>query len=400
MSWNRPFTFDRVVRLVIRLAILAGGIWLINLLRSALLPFALGLLLAYLLEPAVRFFQVRLKFRNRIVSLFTVLALVGLVIGGIFAALTPLVVHETTDLYYLVRRYVENAEWTSGELPHQLQERIREFLRDDDILSLLDPKTLGDAAKTILPRLWVVVSDSYSALAGLLGLLIILLYVIFILADYDKLINGWKAFLPAKQSGQVEALATDFTSAMGVYFRAQSLIALCNALMFALGFWLIGLPLGIVLGLLVGLLNLVPYLQNLGIIPAAFLALMRSLETGQSFWLLLALVLVVFAVVGIVEQVILTPRIMGHATGLNPAFILLSLSIWGSLLGLLGLVIALPLTTVMVSYYRRFLLPEWQSWSPPPSAGEIAGEAAGEQTGETSGKIRNDNDDDSGKGSV
>jgi len=377
MGWNKPFTFDRVVRLVLMLLMLAAGLWVLHALRAALLPFAIGVLLTYLLAPLVHFFQVRLRLRNRVLSVFAVLSLLFLVFGGIVAALTPVLVHQTEALYLLVRRFVEDAEWSSADLPLAIQEHLRAFLADESVLQWLDPSTIGQAAQAILPRLWVVVSDSYSALTGLLGAVIVLLYVVFLLLDYDKLAESWKELLPARHGSWIEGVGRDFGLAMGVYFRAQFLIALCNAALFALGFWIIGLPLGIVLGLFVGMLNMVPYLQNVGIVPAAFLALMQSLQSGQSFWLLLLLVLIIFIVVGLIEQAILTPRIMGKATGLHPAFILLALSIWGGLLGLLGLILAMPLTTVLVSYYRRFLLPEWLRWS-----GEVEGGSEGESNKE------------------
>jgi predicted PurR-regulated permease PerM len=66
--------------------------------------------------------------------------------------------------------------------------------------------------------------------------------------------------------------------------------------------------------------------------------------------------LIVFAVVQTIQDTILTPKIMGHVTGLNPAIILLSLSIWGSLLGILGMVIALPMTTLLITYYQRYVI--------------------------------------------
>jgi predicted PurR-regulated permease PerM len=115
------------------------------------------------------------------------------------------------------------------------------------------------------------------------------------------------------------------------------------------------LPLAVVFGLFVGLLNLVPYLQNIAFIPAALFALVHSLETGQSFWVMMLLVLAIFAIVQLIQDAILTPKIMGDAIGLNPAVMLLSLSIWGKLLGLLGLIIALPMTFLLWSYYQRFL---------------------------------------------
>ena len=145
---------------------------------------------------------------------------------------------------------------------------------------------------------------------------------------------------------------------MNSYFRGQSLIALIVGILFSIGFLIIDFPLAIGLGLFIGLLNLVPYLQLIGLIPTIALALMKSLETGQSFWVILLMALAVFAVVQTIQDMYLTPRIMGKVMGLNPAVILLSLSIWGSLLGFIGLIIALPLTTLCLSYYRRFVLKE------------------------------------------
>ncbi len=101
---------------------------------------------------------------------------------------------------------------------------------------------------------------------------------------------------------------------------------------------------------------MVPYLQILGLVPAFCLAAIQALETGGSFWLALGLVGGVFIVVQAIQDLILTPRIMGKAVGFSPAMILLSLSVWGKLLGFLGLVIALPLTYVLLAYYRRLVL--------------------------------------------
>ena len=110
------------------------------------------------------------------------------------------------------------------------------------------------------------------------------------------------------------------------------------------------------LGLFIGLLNMVPYLQLVGFIPTILLAVVKAADTGESFWMIMLSALIVFAVVQTIQDTILTPKIMGHVTGLNPAIILLSLSIWGSLLGILGMVIALPMTTLLITYYQRYVI--------------------------------------------
>lgn len=96
-------------------------------------------------------------------------------------------------------------------------------------------------------------------------------------------------------------------------------------------------------------------MQILGFLPALCLAIIRSLETGSSVWAVIAMTAAVFVVVQILQDLIITPRIMGKNTGLNPAMILLSLSIWGKLLGFLGLLAALPFTCMVKTYYTEFV---------------------------------------------
>ena len=153
---------------------------------------------------------------------------------------------------------------------------------------------------------------------------------------------------------------------MNRYFRGQACVAFLVGILFSIGFSIVGLPLAILLGLFIGLLNMVPYLQVVGFLPTLLLCLLKSVEPGQSFWWLVIGCIIVFVVVQIIQDMILVPRIMGHVMGLNPAIILLSLSIWGTLLGLIGMIIALPLTTLLQSYYERYILREDVKVCSPP----------------------------------
>jgi predicted PurR-regulated permease PerM len=127
-------------------------------------------------------------------------------------------------------------------------------------------------------------------------------------------------------------------------------------ILFALGFSIIGLPLAVGFGLFVGLLNFVPYLQVISIPLAVLLALLRAAETGENFWGIFILVGIVYIVVQLIQDIFIVPRIMGHIMGLSPALILLSLSVWGYIAGFLGLIIALPVTTLILSYYKRYII--------------------------------------------
>ena len=111
----------------------------------------------------------------------------------------------------------------------------------------------------------------------------------------------------------------------------------------------------IVFGLFIGLLNLVPYLQLISLIPAVFLCIVYSASGESDFWSIFSQCMIVYCVVQSIQDLFLTPKIMGKAMNLNPAIILLSLSVWGTLLGFIGLIIALPLTTLILSYYERYI---------------------------------------------
>ena len=109
------------------------------------------------------------------------------------------------------------------------------------------------------------------------------------------------------------------------------------------------------LGIMIGIMDLVPYLHTFALIPTAMLAGLKALDTGQNFWVIFGLAVLVFAVVQVIIDMYVTPKIMGGRMGLNPAILLLSLSVWGALLGFIGLIIALPLTTLIMAYWQKYI---------------------------------------------
>ncbi len=358
MLSNNPITFDRVIRIAIGVAVIWLLITLIAYLSDVLIPFAVALLLAYLINPLTSWLQRKLPVKARIVSVLLSLTIILGAVALFLSILIPMVVAEIAQMRTLLSGLVsadQLQERLQAYLPPEIRMYIADLVRIEELIQLLNFENIRVFFQQILPGAWGVFSGTISFVIGLAGIIIILLYLVFILLDFDEISEGWKDLIPDQYKQVVLDVVSDFTTAMRVYFRAQALIAFIVGLLFALGFWLIGLPMGILLGLFVGLLNMVPYLQVVGIIPAVLLSLTASLGSGESIWVMLVLVIAVFAVVQIIQDAVLVPRIMGKVTGFNPAVILLSLSIWGKLLGILGLLIALPVTFLIHSYYRRFL---------------------------------------------
>lgn len=359
---EQPYTLDRIVRIGVSIALLWAFIALLGYLSDVLIPFAVALLMAYLLNPLVLWLQKRLKIKQRPPAVFLSLFLTVLLLAGISWLFLPTLAKEFSDMGRLIANYVNNSELRQQALqylPQDFELFIQDLLNREEVKKFLNAENLTQAAhflgQNILPGVWGMFTGSISLLLGILGLFVVFLYLIFVLLDYEKISTGWSAYLPPQFRGTVLTVLEDAKNAMNRYFRAQALVAFIVGTLHAIGFTIIGLPMGILLGLLIGMLNMVPYFQLIGFIPAILFTLMHALETGTNFWWMLMLVMLVFGIIQLIQDMILTPKIMGDVTGLNPAIILLSLSIWGKLLGMLGLIIALPMTTLLIAYYRSFL---------------------------------------------
>ena len=355
--FEREITFDRVVRWLVAALIATALVWLVNRLSSVLLPFFIAWILAYMIHPFVLFLEKKCRLKYRVLSIVVALLVILAVLTLAVFLVVPPIVEESLRMAKLITVYF-NDTLASSELFANLQNMLQSYANDDSLMKLFQHSSVMDIAESLVLKAWEFLSGTLNFAIGLLGSMIVLLYLFFILMDYEKISKGWIHFIPAGQRNFAEMVAGDVKSGMNAYFRGQSLIALLVGILFSIGFLIIDFPMAIGLGLFIGLLNLIPYLQLVGFIPTIILALVKAADTGQSFWLILLCALAVFAVVQTIQDVILTPRIMGHVTGLNPAIILLSLSVWGSLLGIIGLIIALPLTTLLISYYRRFILKE------------------------------------------
>ncbi len=352
---ERPYTFDRVVRLVITLTVLTALFFLTQRLSGVLLPFLIAWLLAYLLQPIVHFFQYKLKFKYRFVAIFATLLLFIIILTGLGFLLIPMIINEIEKAVVLINSFFRNVDVNSF-LPIAWQNQLSEYFRQLDLQTLLGSEKFMSLVQKLLPEVWNFVGNSLNFILGLAVIVIIFLYLFFILMDYEKISEKWIELVPMKYRPLITNIVQDIQDGMNRYFRGQALIAMCVGILFMIGLSIIRLPLAIVIGLSIGILNLVPYLELLGIIPCAFMALLKASETNQNFWMIALSIAAVWLIVQSIQDLILVPRIMGKYTGLHPALILLSLSIWGSLLGFAGMIIALPFTSLILSYYKRFII--------------------------------------------
>lgn len=371
---NKPYTFDRVVRMVIGAIIcLALGL-LVRRLSTVLLPFVIGWFLAYMLNPFVNFIQHKLRVTFRVPSIILALLLIIAAVVGVVELLVPAVKAEAANMGVLSANFV-NTLGAKALFSSEVYDWIAGFLASIDWEQWISESQNQEVVKDILPHFWNVISGTMQIIIGVFALAIIILYMIFILIDFENLSDGFINYLPEKYRRFVSRLLKDVSSCTNHYFRGQALVAFIVGILFAVGFKVMGLPMGITIGLIIGFLNLVPYMQTLGLVPVLLLVMLQAtspetnhwlcqmgvVDPWQAFWLLLAMAFAVFLIVQSTQDLILVPKIMGKAMGLNPAVILLSLSVWGALLGVIGMIIALPVTTLLISYYKRYVLHDFSA---------------------------------------
>jgi len=352
---QKKITFDSFIRGVIAVIIMVGIVMLLGRLSSALLPFFLAWLIAYLLFPLVKFFQYRCRLKYRIVGILCAFLVVGAVLTGLFLLIVPPIIEESVRVKDLLVAYVSN-DATMSNIPKMVEKYIHDNVSTEDIKAIVTQEGFLDSLKQAVPKVWGMIVQSINVLSSFFTLTMVLLYTLFILLDYEEISSGWVGLLPERYRRFAVQLVSDVQQGMNLYFRGQGMVAFCVGVLFSIGFLIIGFPMAIGLGMFIGLLNMVPYLQLVGFVPTILLAVVKAADTGESFWIIMFSALIVFAVVQIIQDTILTPRIMGSVTGLNSAIILLSLSIWGSLLGVLGMIIALPLTTLLLTYYQKYVV--------------------------------------------
>lgn len=351
----KVITFDRFVRMAGISLLIAAIFCLINYLSSVLIPFFVAWLLAYLLYPIVKFVENKLHVRIRALSIIITMIFVVSVVSLIVYLIIPPMIDQFQKLYVILSHWVHEtthtnsiSEWLSQVLTENHQ-RIEAFFKSPDFTATL---------KSAAPKFFNVLSQTASIILSIVASLITLLYMFFILMDYEYLTANWIRIFPPKVRPFWNELMNDVERELNNYIRGQSAVAACMGVMFCVGFSLLDFPMAIGLGILIGIMDLVPYLHTFALIPTAFLAMLKAADTGQNFWVIFGLAVGLFAVVQIITDMIVTPKIMGKAMGLNPAVLLLSLSVWGTILGFIGLIVALPLTTIIIAYWQRYVTRE------------------------------------------
>lgn len=346
MYWN----IDRIMRLIIGIVIAVLLILLVRALSDVLLPFFVACFVAYLLQPVVEFNCRVLHTKGRAIASIVTLLEVLAVISALVYLFLPSVIREI-DMLGAIITDISNGRRAVPPYCRQIIAFVERYANPSEINATLRSMHIDQ----LLSKGTSILEESIDVIMSFLAWLLTVIYVLFILIDYPQIVRGFKLIFPHKYRERALNVVRDVKENMNSYFRGQGLVALCAVVFYCVGFSIVGLPLAIPMGLLVGILYMIPYFQYVTLIPVAVICFIYSLGGTAEFFPLLGKCGLVYLISQSICDYVITPHVMGKAMGMNPAIILLSLSIWGSLLGIIGMIIALPVSSLIMTYYERYI---------------------------------------------
>jgi predicted PurR-regulated permease PerM len=339
-------------------AAIVGLLWLIvqfiSFFSGVLAPLLVAFIWALVVKPYYEWLRSRLRL-NKLLAVLIVLASILIPIVGFSWFFGSLLLNQ---LIGLLERL---PEWGTNIYNYlaEHQPKVLSFFQVNRILERLSTlwqeqgTAVVDSLKAIGRTAWSAGAGVFSLIITLAGWFVLPIYFGFFLMmepPTEKLARGWMPFLKKDTQDSVVFLIREFFDIIVAFFRGQLIVALLQGSLFALGFMVVGLSYGLMLGIVMGLLNLIPYLGSM--IGLAITLPLAYFQLGGG-WTLLFLVIGVIVVVQMIEGYVITPRVMSGRTGLHPMMIIFALFFWGTALGgILGMVLAIPLTAFFVTFWR------------------------------------------------
>ena len=324
-------------RTVSWLGLLAIGIGLLWLLSPVLLPFFLGMAIAYLLDPAVR--PLERWGASRTLATLMIMGLFFVLVGVALALLLPVLERQ---LVGLVQRLIEAASSAYDWIVPYVQKQLREA----NVPQAAAPNA-GEIAGKVVAWTGGAAAGLWSgglAVVNLFSLLIITPVVTFyILRDWPKIVQRIDSWLPRDHAPLIRRLVHKIDLRLAGFVRGQALVCLLMGIFYALALTGAGLNYSLLMGLLVGLLTFIP------VLGAAIGAVISLSVAAVQFHALvpIGIVAAIFLVGQFIEAYVLSPKLVGERIGLHPAWLLLALLAAGALFGFLGLLLAAPVAATI-----------------------------------------------------
>jgi len=353
------------------IGLIVGAVWglgqVLNLLSPVLWPLAIAAVLACLLSPLVDIFERKKIPRARAIVLVFIMAFA--LVLAILASIIPQVVVETQQLAAKVPEYSQKLQARFNDFIAHPPEFILKYLpkspegvAETNLQNLTASPEVASATKWLtgsLPEMgtWLLnqVLKAVSGFGLLAGLVLIPVYAFYFLLEKRGIENHWKEYLPLHDSRAKEEIVFVLEAIqqyLVAFFRGQVLVAICDAVLYTIGFLVVGVNYAFLLGFAAVFLTMIPFL---GAIVVCVTALsLAFVQYGD--WLHPALVLVVFGVVQLLEGLVISPKIMGDRVGLHPLAIIIAVMAGTTLLGgILGGILAIPLAAALRVIMFRYV---------------------------------------------
>ncbi|KAJ02317.1 AI-2E family transporter [Sulfitobacter mediterraneus] len=331
----------------------ATAVFLIVLwfLGDVLLPFVLGGAIAYFLDPVADRLEKMGLTRALATACITVVALLIFVVMALLVV--PTLVNQTVSL-------VEIAPQLTRDFTNFLTERFPSLLDQDSTLR----SSLNSIGATIQERGGQVLQTALASFASIIDIILLFVIVpvvaVYLLLDWDRMVAGIDALLPRDHQPVIRRLAKDIDKTLASFIRGMGTVCLILGTYYAIALMVVGLQFGLVVGFIAGLVTFIPYL---GAILGGALAIGLALFQFWGDWVSIGLVAGIFALGQVIEGNVLTPKLVGNSVGLHPVWLILSLSVFGTLFGFVGMLVAVPVAAALgvvarfaVSQYRDSLL--------------------------------------------
>lgn len=327
------------------LALVLVGLYAIYLLSPVLTPFLAAALLAYLGNPLVT--GLERCHLPRILSVIIVFVLFfGVVVAFIFL-LIPLIEKQISAFIESLPNMIA---WVQDSIIPWIKERfnVNEGVVNVDSLKKVLLENYTKAGGTVNWVITTVLSSGYKIITWVMNLLLIPVVTFYLLVDWDKLISGLQKLLPRRIEPTVVALLKECDQLLSAFFRGQVLVMLSLGAIYSIGLSLVGLQIGLLVGLIAGLLSIVPYLGFIvGVVVASIAAFVQFGDFSA-----VLMVWSVFAFGQVIDNIFLTPKLVGNRIGLHPVAVIFSILAGGSLFGFLGVLLALPVASFIMVWVR------------------------------------------------
>lgn len=350
---SRPTSATRLERQVwfwlVAFIVLTLALWLLS---DILLPFVVGLVLAYLLTPIVDRLE-RLGVNRLIASLLLVIVVVLAFVWMILLA-APLLGGQLASFIDNVPGYIAKLQKLASDRPW-VQEIFGGSFGADKSMGDLVSQGIGWVT-AFLKSLW----SGGRALVSLFSLLVIAPVVgFYFIYDWHRMVARVDTWIPVHQRAVVRQLAREVDAAISGFVRGQSAVCLILGSFYAIALTLTGLNFGLLIGLVSGLITFIPYV---GSTTGLVLSLGVAVAQFWPEWTSIATVLAVFIVGQFIEGNILSPKLVGESVGLHPVWLIFALLAFGYLFGFIGLLVAVPLAAT-IGVLARFALKRYRESS-------------------------------------